>query len=1222
FTINQLTIFNSNNTKTFSLNKVEVDFSWRSLLEFKPILDKINIYTPKLKIQKNSNTEYLIGGVIINFNDKQKNTRLFDWLLNQDDIVITDGEINWIDKTRPSISSLILKNVNLDYQTSILLAYLDRHSFKLSFDSSATSLAKTILTGHFNLDSFNKIESVNGQLSLHSDNIELNAYKPWIDYPIDIDSGTGNLTINASLEKGKLTEIETFFDTKNVRIKNNRKKQDVLLKNFSGQFNWYKKNDNTFFNLNQLTLVTNNDLNIRDSQVSITLNQSNKEITAVKAKINRINLKSVQELTDFFPLENESVYKKIKNISPEGKISNIKFAWEKTIRQSLQKLTIDAQLLNVKVNAHNNFPSVKNITGQIHIKNNMGFIKSVSRNVIITKLDTFRQPLKFSQLTGKISWNNNVINLKNIIAKDEHMKASINGSYKFLENKNSLLDIEIIVPLLSIPELKIYYPRQLGNETLGWLDTSLLKGTAENTIIKIQGQSKDFPFVDENNQVDLDKGKFTIQSTIKNSFIEYGDGWPEMENFDANLHVEGAKFSLISKKGRLHNNQIKNFEASIIPFTTNPIIMNVDLVLDSPVKNIIYTIKNSPINKYTKNFFKFMDGEGPGELNLNLTIPFDDIDNISFVGTYELQGSAVNNTQLEIPQISNLKGIVNLSNNNVTAKNINGVLSGEPLNIQIKSNKDVTTIDIKSTISNQFIKKILGENLSRKITGRTQWSGKINLFDNKTEFLINSDLVGIQIRGLSILDKSSNQELLMSVNKTSSDINKGKIDLKLGTDISATFNTAQNENKINIINGIININSVKNYIMPKDSILLVANFTSLSDEDFMFLINDNDNTSTQYKHIPIDKAQVSVQNLALYGFNFSNSQIELRPNNDSINIQLKADGVNGNILWDKNENLIKARFDELHMLERIKSEIIKKDLVFYNPPKMDIKIQSFKLGITDYGNLEGRLNLTAFKENKIWNIKQLKIVHPNSTMKITGFWDDESLNPNTSIKFNWNIRKLDKTLEQLEMNDLVDKGKANIRGYLSWPGSPMKFDKLIVDGTFSIDSDKGTILEGKPGVGRLLGLLTLQNLPRRLQLDFRDLFSKGMLFDEINGSFRISEGNLNTDNFEIDGPAAAIQVIGKINLIEETQDLLVSVTPRITDTLSLAALAGGPIAGAAAWIAQKILDDPLNKVLTDQYRIIGTWDDPIEVDIKQDNILGDIIDEQIINPTKELFDQF
>lgn len=59
--------------------------------------------------------------------------------------------------------------------------------------------------------------------------------------------------------------------------------------------------------------------------------------------------------------------------------------------------------------------------------------------------------------------------------------------------------------------------------------------------------------------------------------------------------------------------------------------------------------------------------------------------------------------------------------------------------------------------------------------------------------------------------------------------------------------------------------------------------------------------------------------------------------------------------------------------------------------------------------------------------------------------------------------------------------------------------------------------------------------------------------------------------------------------------------PHISDTVSLAALAGGPIAGAAAFVAQKILKDPLNKIAQSEYRIIGTWDNPVEADAEKES---------------------
>ena len=86
-----------------------------------------------------------------------------------------------------------------------------------------------------------------------------------------------------------------------------------------------------------------------------------------------------------------------------------------------------------------------------------------------------------------------------------------------------------------------------------------------------------------------------------------------------------------------------------------------------------------------------------------------------------------------------------------------------------------------------------------------------------------------------------------------------------------------------------------------------------------------------------------------------------------------------------------------------------------------------------------------------------------------------------------------------------------------------------------------------------------------------------------------------SDDFFMTGPAAEVAIKGETDLQKETQNLKVKVIPHVSDSLSLAALAGGPIAGVAAFVAQKILKDPLNKIAQSEYIIKGTWDDPVEV---------------------------
>jgi uncharacterized protein YhdP len=148
--------------------------------------------------------------------------------------------------------------------------------------------------------------------------------------------------------------------------------------------------------------------------------------------------------------------------------------------------------------------------------------------------------------------------------------------------------------------------------------------------------------------------------------------------------------------------------------------------------------------------------------------------------------------------------------------------------------------------------------------------------------------------------------------------------------------------------------------------------------------------------------------------------------------------------------------------------------------------------------------------------------------------------------------------------------------------------------------------------------LSLQNLPQRLTLDFSDLFEKGMPFTEIESkNIQINKGRLSSNAFIIQGPSADVNLSGEVHFIKETQNLHVFIKPKISDTLTLGALVGGPLVAAAAFIAQKILDDPLNKITSSEYLITGSWNDPEEKKINSN--YESMVDGVIIQPASDLF---
>ena len=166
----------------------------------------------------------------------------------------------------------------------------------------------------------------------------------------------------------------------------------------------------------------------------------------------------------------------------------------------------------------------------------------------------------------------------------------------------------------------------------------------------------------------------------------------------------------------------------------------------------------------------------------------------------------------------------------------------------------------------------------------------------------------------------------------------------------------------------------------------------------------------------------------------------------------------------------------------------------------------------------------------------------------------------------------------------VAGGAAGFVVNASWPGPPDEYDLRRISGVMHFRANEGRLMELKPGAtGRVFGLLMLTSLPRRLTLDFSDLFEKGLSYQRMEGSFHLDDGHAFTNNFLLESDTAKIEVAGRTGLVQENYDQVVTVTPKLSSTLPLAAI----------WLAEKVFDQSVfDKAFSYQYTVEGPWSDP------------------------------
>jgi uncharacterized protein YhdP len=226
-------------------------------------------------------------------------------------------------------------------------------------------------------------------------------------------------------------------------------------------------------------------------------------------------------------------------------------------------------------------------------------------------------------------------------------------------------------------------------------------------------------------------------------------------------------------------------------------------------------------------------------------------------------------------------------------------------------------------------------------------------------------------------------------------------------------------------------------------------------------------------------------------------------------------------------------------------------------------------------------------------IEQLQTRTEKQRIDVNGEWTGRGAAARTRLGMVIDSEDFGALLAGFGYGGQLTGGKGTARFDAAWPGSPSGFALGNLDGTLKLSARDGQLTEVEPGAGRVLGLLSLTQLPRRLTLDFRDFFSRGFAFNKLDGDVRLSAGTARSDSLVIDGPAAEIHIRGAADLRAQTFDQTIEVLPKSGNLLTaVGAIAGGPIGAAVGAVANAVLKKPLGQLGAKTYRVTGPWKEP------------------------------
>ncbi len=342
----------------------------------------------------------------------------------------------------------------------------------------------------------------------------------------------------------------------------------------------------------------------------------------------------------------------------------------------------------------------------------------------------------------------------------------------------------------------------------------------------------------------------------------------------------------------------------------------------------------------------------------------------------------------------------------------------------------------------------------------------------------------------------------------------------------------------------------------------------------------------------LHSVEIQAGELDLLDRAFVDTQITMKVEADSATLDFDGPEIAGRLVFPRDGiDALTGEFQRLHWPSGRMASIATGNPDPTALPPLRLRVEDLRFGAARLG--EARLHTYPTPEGL--HVERLETRSEMLNFSASGDWIRIDGSARSRFALEFQSDDLGRMLAALGFAGLVEGGPTRADMVARWPGSPAAFGLSRVDGVLNLKVGQGRFLEVEPGgAGRLLGLVSLAEVPRRLLLDFRDLFGEGLQFNAIEGQFALGAGVAVTDDLEITSSAARIKVRGRTLLTEERYDQTIEILPKTSALFpAVGALAGGPAGVALGALAQAILKSPLQQMGRSLIRVTGPWRDPV-----------------------------
>ncbi len=1252
-TLRDLVIDDAHDRPALRLASVQALPSWKSLPRMQLSFEQLAIRGADLHITREDADHLDIGGIRIDLRATAGGAgqRFADWLFSQDQVLVQDSDITWVDKTHDALP-LHLRHVQLDLRNTLL-----RHRAALQAQAPGAGGKLLQLRADMHQPWFDRhpgnFAEWHGQLWADLPRVDLDQLSHWVKLPAQLGGGSGAL--RAWLQVGRdykpqsLTVVAALGE---LVAQLDPALPPLQLRSLSGRLQWRRLTHGWQLDLAGLRVTDSDGLLLAPPQLQWSQQQAPGAPQRGSLSVGPFDLQALDAFARHVPLP--AVWRaRLLALQPHGHVDHVSLNWQGAwggaqalpARYSLQAsfsglgwnspappphTTQAAADALRQAGLPSELPGIDGLDLTLDANQDGGNARLRMGSGSVALPTLFEDPrLPVQALDARLSWSrggNGQWDLQGSRIQLDTPDASgtVNLHYTTQADGPGLLDLDAHLTRADARAVPRYLPLTLDHATRDYLRSAIAGGSSSDVRFVVRGPLARFPFEQPGSgvfRVDarirdgvfnavprqlLPKGRQATSADVAANAV-----WPEFRDIDGSVTFTSRGISARGITARVGSASLQGVQLQLADYR-RPVLEARGEVRAQAGEALRY-LRHSPLDAALAHALTRSSASGPLRLDLALTLPLQHLADARVRGRLQFLGDHVEYLPA-LPPLDGVRGQVDFTQQGFRMSLDADAFAGAALQLRggLAPGKGLS-LQAQGQAAMASLRELPQMRAWRPLLARLHGSSAFTVSvdaapgqaNPRVELRSRLDGLGIDLPPPLGKAAQASEALRVSVDSAGAPAEQWQLDL--GGDLRAqgTLLDDGNGSAPRWQQAAIALGPQAALAHPDSGVQANVDLPVLDVDAWRQALASPSAGSAQGSSpnswMP-GLLSLRVAHLTVANRRFDDVVLGATRTGSTWQANLHSSQLDGSVTWRMGAGdapgSVSARLSHMELPQSADSDVER--LLDEQPrslPAIDLQARNVVIHGHHFDSLQLRADNRGRGSARQWQLDNVRLSSGDAVLTAIGNWSPTASGAaaphRMSLGFRLDIANAGSLLARLGKPGLLKGGKGVMEGTVSWLGSPLSLNYPTLSGQFNLNLGQGQFLKADQGISKLLGVLSLQSLPQRLMFNFRDIFSQGFAFDKVGADVQLQNGVATTNNFRMTGLSATVFIDGSADLARETQDLYVVVVPDINaGTASLAYALINPAIGLGTFIAQLIAREPLMKALTYGYHITGTWTQP------------------------------